>query len=172
MYKELALELSRRPVFYVNDLRCMYDSGAHFPVWCSSFSFFCDSFPDATKQDGKFLISGFGNEKGTATEVDVYCIPEFKVSDELVFRNLYVALELDRQFGCDLILSDTMFDKMSCNVDRLDQNRPLLRIQHKKDLYYVAPAYSAENSKYYTDIYNFTQEAAERSVKTMNVFDK
>lgn len=171
MLKELVLKLiSKRSVFQIDLMRCMYDSGAYFPVWCSSYKKFCDFFPDAVKLDGKFLLSGFGSTTGKAKEVDVYCIPELKISEELVFRNVPVALELDREFGCDLILSDSMFDKMSCTVDRLESNSPVLRIKHKKDVYHITPIISTVNSNYYTSICNFSQEPVDSVLEKSNIF--
>lgn len=170
MLKELVLELIDRPIFYAGDICCLYDSGAYFSVWCSSLKIFKDSFPDAVKLDGKFILRGFGSTKSKFREVEVYCIPELKISDELVFRNVPVALDLDREFGFDLVLSDSMFDKMSCTVDRLESNSPVLRIQHKKDVYHITPIISTVNSNYYTSICNFSQEPVDSVLEKSNIF--
>lgn len=170
MLKELVLELIDRPTFNVGDICCLYDSGAHFPVWCSDFEMFCDEFPDAVKLDGKFLLSGFGSIGGPGIEVDVYRIPELRISDELVFRNVPIALSLNMRFGCDLVLSDTMFDKMSCAVDRTEPNVPVLRIKHKKDVYHITPILSTVNPRYYTSICNFSQAPLEHGLEKSNIF--
>lgn len=159
MYKELVLKLNKnKPIFTVGDIRCMYDSGARFPVWCASAEALFDYFPNTIHTEYKVPIGGFGGNGKSATLSDVYMIPEFKIHENLTFKNLHAALINDMDFGCDLILSDTIFKKMKVSVNRLNEREPTLEILSQKSEYWLKPLLKYGQDKVYGDMCNFTQQ--------------
>lgn len=124
MSKTLSLQLSNKsvkPVFTTKtpsdrQIKCMLDTGADMPVWCGSEGLLKIVFPTVQLVDKKFLLSGFGRKPKM---VEVYKIPEFMIKagdDCLTFQNLYMASSFGRNFGCDLILSATMFSHMDYSI--------------------------------------------------------
>lgn len=148
--RDLQFELSSKrvkPVFSIKTkddkkIQCLFDTGATMPVWCQSEEVFKDIFPNAVRQKQQAILSGFGK---IATKVDVYKIPEFHLSDgnsEIVFKNLLVVASFDRDFGCDLILSYTMFTKTDYSILNFNRKIPLLQIKSDRDEFYATPVMS------------------------------
>ena len=159
MCKKLIIDLDKhRPYFCVDNVICLYDSGAVFPVWCSTEDTLKIMFPNVMKLDYKFPLGGFGGTGNSATLVDVYMLEEFKLSEDLVFKNLCMALSTNKDIECDLILSDSLFNKMKCSVNRLNPNSPVLEITHEKDIYYIKPTIHKEVKTVYDGLCNFTQQ--------------
>lgn len=143
----LELELSSnkvKPVFTTvtksnKKITCLFDTGATMPVWCKSEGLFKVLFPQAKLITGQYILSGFG--KG-AEIVNVYEIPEFYISNgssKIVFKNLLLATSFDRDFGCDLILSYTMFNLIDYSVLNRNRDYPALRLEFDRENYYVIP---------------------------------
>ena len=142
MAKTLNLRLSRRktkPVFelIINNqiVRCMLDTGADMPVWCGSSRTFHRAFPDAQLDKHCYEHGGFG--KGSE-RVQVYEINNFKIYDEydyILFRSMFLAVSFDRRFGCDLIISATVFGKTNYSILNITKERyPILRVESPKDV--------------------------------------
>lgn len=125
------------PVGENKNIKCMIDTGATIPVWCGSMEHLRLLFPDAHDTSRKSLLTGFGGD-GKGKQVPVWTIPEFELTDgteRLTYHRLYMLMEPDREFGCDLILSYEMFKSMRYSFDGLsDQDLVLLRIESEKNL--------------------------------------
>lgn len=145
MSKILYMQLSNKntkPIFKTmtpsdKQINCMLDTGADMPVWCGSKGLLKVVFPQAELVNKKFLLSGFGRNPEV---VDIYRIPIFLVKNEegfLTFQNLYMASSFGRNFGCDLILSATMFKHMDYAILNRDRNTPVLEIVYDRDVYYT-----------------------------------
>lgn len=101
------------------DLTYLIDTGADTPVWCKGEKEFLDLFPDAEKLDSKFILSGFGKEPEV---VDVYKLSEFSLTDgneDVLYRNLVLAVTNRPQINVDLILPSSLFDHMIVEIDRM-----------------------------------------------------
>ena len=159
MCKKLTIGLDKhRPYFCVDNIICLYDSGAMFPVWCSDEDTLKTIFPNVVKLEYKFPLGGFGGTGNSAALVDVYMLEEFKLREDLVFKNFCVAMSPNKNIECDLILSDSLFDKMKCSVNRLNPNFPVLEITYEKDVYYIKPTIHKELKNIYDGVCNFTQQ--------------
>lgn len=156
-------------------LVCLVDTGAMFPVWCSTESELLNIYPNAIRLNAISFISGFGQGK---EKVSLYKIPDFKLCDgtnTIHYINLIVAL-LNKDFTFDMVLSYTMFNKMNISFDTFtNRNKthsviPNFKVASIKDTYYVGikqKSFDGSNrdkliQKYntnqiYTDIYLFTQ---------------
>lgn len=137
---------------------CLFDTGATMPVWCSSEGLFKLVFPKAILLDEKFILSGFGK---IPQIVNVYKIPIFYLTDNsstLEFRNLHIATSFGRSFGCDLILSYTMFTKMDCHILNRNRDNAILQIDYDKDIYNIGIVVIDKNPKFINKIYNFSVE--------------
>ncbi len=165
MSKVLNLQLTNenvKPVFEVSAgaelISCMLDTGAEMPVWCGAKELFVAAFPDAVLYENKFILGGFG---GKGALVDVYRIPCFSIlgmSDDtgVVFQNMYCAVQFDRGFGCDLILSATLFGKMDYTIlNRISSLDRRLRLEYDKDSYTVGVKLKKDFVK---NIYTFIQK--------------
>ncbi len=173
MSKVLRLKLKPnrdKPLFttitkYDRKILCLFDTGATMPVWCSSEGLFKIVFPDAILLDEKFVLSGFGK---TPEIVNVYKIPVFYLKDDnssLEFRNLHIATSFGRSFGCDLILSYTMFTKMDCHILNRNLNNAVLQIDYDKDIYNIGIMLSSKMPNIVHKIYNFSLEEQGNFVK-------
>lgn len=88
-------------------------------------------------KDEKFLLCGFGRKPEIA---DIYKIPEFIIkgkNESLTFPNLYMASSFGRNFGCDLILSATMFKQMDYAILNRKKDTSVLEITYDRDIYYT-----------------------------------
>lgn len=105
-----------KPVFisaqnkYNDEFKCMLDSGASIPVWCSGAEHLLLAFPQAELRGNlKGLLSGFG--KGFEI-VDVYFIPRVVISNgqqTLVLNRTYLPVVNKDSFGANLILPSSIF---------------------------------------------------------------
>lgn len=125
-----------------SEVTCLVDTGARVPVWCSGEKTLLACYPDCTKQNAIFILSGFGKGYEIAS---VYMIPNFILSDgrsKLVYKNLLVAV-IAKDFSVDMILSYTMFNKMNISVDTFSNRNgfhitePNFKISAHKSEYYV-----------------------------------
>ena len=168
MLKTLCMKLSNnsaRPIFKTitpsnKQLNCMLDTGADMPVWCGSEGLLKVMFPEAELTNKKFLLSGFGRNPEV---VEVYKIPNFFIRNEresLIFQNLYIASSFGRNFGCDLILSATMFKHMDYAILNRDRSPSILEITYDKDTYYTQ---IVTNEKYTNVVERLCSFAAEDS---------
>lgn len=123
-------------------MRCLVDTGARVPVWCSGEKELLSYYPSCQKQNAIFILSGFGKGYEIA---NVYTIPDFILSDgksKIVFKNLVVAV-IDKDFSIDLILSYTMFNKMNISIDTFSNRNsfhnvdPNFKVASQKSVYNV-----------------------------------
>ena len=172
MSKILSMQLSNKstkPVFTTitpanKQIKCLFDTGVDMPVWCGSEGLLKIVFPKVELMNKKFLLGGFGRK---AEIVDVYKIPEFIIKNEediLTFQNLYIASSFDRNFGCDLILSATMFSHMDYSILNRMGNSSRLRIEYDRDVYYTQMILNQQRTGVVERIYSFASETEE----TMN----
>lgn len=166
MSRVLRLELSKKrnkPVFTTitksgKKIMCMLDTGATMPVWSSSEGLFKLIFPDAELLSQKFILSGFGKKPEV---VNVYKIPIFCLRDAnscLEFRNLHIVTSFGRGFGCDLILSYTMFSKVDYAVLNRGMDNPVLSVEYDKDIYYISASVNKKRPDIVDNIYSFVSE--------------
>lgn len=171
MSKTLSLQLSNKsakPVFTTKtpadrQIKCMLDTGADMPVWCGSEGLLKIVFPKVQLIDKKFLLSGFGRKPEM---VGIYKIPEFmiKAEDEsLTFQNLYMASSFGRNFGCDLILSATMFSHMDYSILNRKKETSVLEITYDRDVYYTQLIPNQRRTDFVEKIFSFSSENAEIS---------
>lgn len=141
----------------------MLDTGADIPVWCGSEGLLKIVFPTVQLVDKKFLLSGFGRKPEM---VGVYKIPEFMIKKEdenLTFQNLYIASSFGRNFGCDLILSATMFSHMDYSILNRKKETPVLEITYDRDVYYTQLIPNQRRTDFVEKIFSFSSENAEIS---------
>ncbi len=166
MSKILSLQLSNRsakPIFTTitladKQIKCMLDTGADMPVWCGSEGLLKIVFPKVELVDKKFLLSGFGRKPEVA---DIYKIPEFIIQAEkekLTFKNLYMASSFGRNFGCDLILSATMFKHMDYAILNRKRGTSVLEITYDRDIYYTQLIPNQRRSDFIDKIFSFSSE--------------
>ena len=166
MSKTLSMQLSNRsakPVFTTmtsadKQIKCMLDTGADMPVWCGSEGLLKIVFPKARLTDKKFLLSGFGRKPEIA---DIYKIPEFIIKDKnesLTFQNLYIASSFGRNFGCDLILSATMFKQMDYAILNRKKDTSVLEITYDRDVYYTQLMPNQRQTDFIEKIFSFSTE--------------
>lgn len=169
MSKILSLQLSNRsakPIFTTmtsadRQIKCMLDTGADMPVWCGSEGLLKIVFPKVELVDKKFLLSGFGRKPEVA---DIYKIPEFIIrteKDNLIFKNLFMASSFGRNFGCDLILSATMFKHMDYSILNRKKNSSVLEITYDRDVYYTQLIPNLRRSDFIEKIFSFSSENLE-----------
>ena len=116
MRKSLQFDLdtgSAKPVIVSSmnaDLTFLVDTGADTPVRCRGEEELLDLFPETSRLEYRYLLSGFG----TGVEVvDAFCIPEFCLSDgveTITYSNFVVAAADRPSIGCDLILPASIFN--------------------------------------------------------------
>ena len=166
MSKTLIMQLSNRsakPVFTTitsadKQIKCMLDTGADMPVWCGSEGLLKIVFPKAQLADKKFLLSGFGRKPEIA---HIYKIPEFIIKGEnesLTFQNLYMASSFGRNFGCDLILSATMFKQMDYAILNRKRDTSVLEITYDRDVYYTQLMPNQRQTDFIEKIFSFSTE--------------
>lgn len=121
---------------------CLVDTGACVPVWCAGEQLLKTYYPNCSKTDAVFILSGLG--KGSEV-VPVYLIPRFALSDGkqcIKYINIAVAVT-KRDFTFDMILSYSMFNKMNISVNTFTNRNgshsivPNLKIASLKDIYNV-----------------------------------
>ncbi len=98
--------------------------------------------------------------------VGVYKIPEFMIKTEdenLTFQNLYIASSFGRNFGCDLILSATMFSHMDYSILNRKKETPVLEITYDRDVYYTQLIPNQRRTDFVEKIFSFSSENAEIS---------
>lgn len=154
---------STKPVFTTitpanKQIKCLLDTGADMPVWCGNKELLKIVFPEAGQINKKFLLSGFGRKPEVA---DIYKIPEFFIRNEyevLIFQNLYIASSFGRNFGCDLILSATMFSRMDYSILNRKRSPSVLEIVYDRDIYYTQLIPSRQYSEFTERIFSFASE--------------
>lgn len=164
MSKILSIPLSNKsakPIFNMimstnKQIKCMLDTGADMPVWCGSEGLLKIVFPEVQLVDKKYLLSGFGRRPEV---VDVYKIPEFFIrngNESLAFHNLYVSSSFGRNFGCDLILSATMFKHMDYSILNRKRSTSILEIKYDRNDYYTHIIANQNYSEFIEKIFSFT----------------
>lgn len=143
-----------KPIIRYNKMRLLFDTGAETPVWCVGKKMFCKTFPYATRQTFRYLLSGFGRTEqelkkfmlNPTEEVakdflaDVYSIPSFCLSvgeHTITWKNLKVAVTVKEGIGADLILSSTMFRGMNLQWNQEDVTKPYIEIESLNSVKYV-----------------------------------
>lgn len=135
---------TNRPVIRYNKLRFLFDTGAYVPVWCTGENAFCKSFPEATKQNFKCFLGGFGrteqeilalkhtsNIKRKELLSSVYSIPSFYLNNDtcaIRWVNLHVVVTMKESIGADLILPSTMFREMGLYWSQENKRKPYIEI--------------------------------------------
>lgn len=168
MFMEKITELkldknSSKPIFELRhdcgiDITCLFDTGADTPVWCSGLDYFKFLYPDSTKARGNFLLGGFGRG---ATSVEMYVIPEFKIGD-ITYRQFYVAIDTDRRFAWDLVLSYTLFTKMDYSNLNRNRDTPVIKIIHDREIYATCITVYQKDTNYVERIFSFLSEHPEK----------
>lgn len=88
----------------------------------------------------------------------------------LTFQNLYIASSFGRNFGCDLILSATMFKHMDYSILNRKRNTSLLEIKYDRDLYYTQLILNQKNSEFTEKIFSFSSvESYESQIESGNI---
>lgn len=121
-------------------VKCLIDSGADMPVWCSTETLLKSQFT-VKKLDKKTYIGGFG---GGGAYHDVYSIDKFTLMDgnnTLTIHNLLVAFIPNVNFACDLILSASVFDtKIDYSIYTRDSRR-YIELRYDKEEYVTLAKY-------------------------------
>ncbi len=122
-------------------VKCLIDSGADIPVWCSTETLLKSQF-EVKKLGYKTYIGGFG---GKGDYHDVYSINKFILTDGkkmLIIHNLIVAFIPNQSFACDLILSASVFDKKIDYSINTRNNKRYIELRYDKEEYTVFAKYS------------------------------
>lgn len=116
-----------KPVFTslpcsTNDqFKCMLDSGAGIPVWCTGKDSLIRTFPTAVCRDSyKNLLGGFG---AVFQAVKVYYIPKIEFSNgdtSIIFEDFYLPVSVKRNFGVDLILPTSIIKESKIILSQID----------------------------------------------------
>ncbi|MCI9079072.1 MAG: hypothetical protein HFH68_09155 [Lachnospiraceae bacterium] len=169
-----------------NNMLLLFDTGASTPVWCYGVNSFIKKFPYAKKMNYKFLLTGFGRseaelinflKKPDASEfqnyfADVYSIPEFVLTakeEQVIWKNLNVAVTNRAFSGVHMILSYTMFGGMKLSFNQACTN-PEIIIESSKAIRYT---YVKLNNNFSGSIlqYIYSQDGQEQSLtKAMDIF--
>lgn len=124
-------------------VKCLIDSGADMPVWCSTEALLKSQFI-TKKLNRKTYIGGFG---GGGAYHDVYSIDRFILADDnntLAIYNLLVAFIPNVSFACDLILSASVFDKkIDYSICTRDSQR-YIELRYDKEEYITLAKYKME----------------------------
>lgn len=100
--------------------RCMLDSGASIPVWCSGKESLKKVFPKADLRDNiKYILGGFGSGFETA---DVYYVPAMVLYNgerSIVFNKTYLPVVNKDRFGANLILPSSFFKNASITIAQM-----------------------------------------------------
>lgn len=145
---------ANRPIVRNNRIKILFDTGASTPVWCVGKKMFCKTFPDATKQEFKYILSGFGRTEQELQSfmkhpnkesvpnflMDVYNIPSFCLGtgeDIITWKNLKVAVAEKEGIGAELILPSTMFRGMELRWNQEEDGKYYIEIRSKSSVKYV-----------------------------------
>lgn len=145
---------ANRPIVEQKGLTLLFDTGASTPVWCVGKKMFCKTFPDATKQEFKYILSGFGRTEQELQRfmkhpnkesvpnflTDVYNIPSFCLSageNIITWKNLKVAVAEKEGIGAELILSSTMFRGMELRWNQAEDGKYYIELESKSSVKYV-----------------------------------
>lgn len=122
-------------------VKCLIDSGADMPVWCSTEKLLKSQFT-VKKLHEKTYIGGFG---GKGAYHDVYSIDKFILTDgsnTLTIRNLLVAFIPNVSFACDLILSASVFDKKIDYSINTRNNQRYIELKYDQKEYVTLAKYN------------------------------
>ena len=122
-------------------VKCLIDSGADIPVWCSTETLLKSQFK-VKKLHEKTYIGGFG---GKGAYHDVYSIDTFMLTDGdniLTIHNLLVAFIPNVSFACDLILSATVFYKKTDYAVNTRGNKRYIELKYDKGEYIALAKYN------------------------------
>lgn len=122
-------------------VKCLIDSGADIPVWCSTEILLKSQFTVKKLQEQTY-IGGFG---GKGAYHDVYSIDKFTLTDgnnTLTIHNLLVAFVPNVSFACDLILSATVFDKKIDYAINTRNNQRYIELRYDKKEYITLAKYN------------------------------
>lgn len=118
---------SRKPVFNClttmscGEFRCMLDSGASIPVWCSGEEQLVETFPKAKlEEDVKYILGGFGREFELAK---VYRIPAMVLNSgmhSITFYNTYLPVVSKDRFGANLIMPSSFFGNANIVISQME----------------------------------------------------
>lgn len=143
-----------KPIIRNNKIKILFDMGASTPVWCVGKKRFYRIFPEAAKQDFKYILTGFGRTEQELKKflkypskdeaykflADVYDIPSFCLGvGEQIFtwKNLKVAVTEKEGIGAELILPSTMFRGMEVRWNQEDVGKPYIEIRSQTAVKYV-----------------------------------
>ena len=100
--------------------RCMLDSGASIPVWCSGKEYLEETFPKAESREKiKYILGGFGSGFEIA---DVYYIPAMALSNgvrSITFYKTYLPVVNKNRFGANLILPSSFFKNSNIIISQM-----------------------------------------------------
>lgn len=136
-----------RPLIYIDSvlgtLKCLIDTGADTPVFYMGETVLKALYPDAYyKKDIK--IAGFG---GNGLLHPLWCIPKFEFSNgknKIIINNLYIALVNAKNPKFDILLSITVFSRVSIE---LSMNRGTLIVDSARKEYNGYIAVDAESKE-------------------------
>lgn len=176
-----------KPIIEQNGITFLFDTGAGVPVWCLGKRRFCKTFPDATKQNFKYILSGFGRTEQELKKflkhpnkesvpnflVDVYDIPSFCLNvgeHSITWKNLKVAVTEKEGIGAELILPSTMFRGMELRWNQEDIGKSYIEIRSKSSIKYVFVQKYPEES-FSEELLHYIYSEDNLDLKTIHAFD-
>ena len=135
-------------------VKCLFDTGADMPVWCSGIDYLKYLFDGIKEIDGIFLLGGFGEGY---SKVSVYEIQGFKLGS-IYYKCLQLAVDDKARFSYDLILSNTMFSKMDYEFRNRDSDSPTLRITYDNEIYATGLKRYSKDKGIIERIYSFSED--------------
>ena len=133
-----------------NQLLCMIDTGAEFPVWCHEETLLKEQYPEAAAC-GATWISGFG---GKGSPVKVFQIPDFKFGS-FTYTRLLVAVCPEIYLGVDFVFAITMFTKMNITL-KYAQQPGMIEFESDRDTFGFGAKTNA--SGLITEVFCLSQE--------------
>lgn len=139
------------------NITCFLDTGANIPVWNGSTDYFVNKFKDCnpTKTIYHTSIGGFGIGE---VEMPVYKLSNFELTDgkqKLVFRELYVAVEENRNRNFDLLITYSMFKGIGIVIKPNKANREISFATQQKSIFNTRLIADGNKLKY---VESFLQE--------------
>lgn len=118
-------------------LDALIDTGAHIPVWNDSADVLSYYFPNASATDFVTSLGGFGGSDQKFVDIwkiPVICFEDRQSSQKFSIHNALFAVDDSRDYGYDIILSSTLFDKVNYGICNKESPR-YFYIDYEKDVY-------------------------------------
>lgn len=144
---------NKRPMFDIKTdtgyATCLLDTGAVMPVWCDEIDVLKVIFPNVKKTNLVTIISGFGGDENTLSEI--WEIPSLSFNDRssnssLTFNRVLLAILKKETFSFDLILPATMFGKMNYKIVNLEDKCLEISFERIDEPYQVVPVAKVNDS--------------------------